>query len=265
MSICNFIQKLLKIKGYRVINFTFYNWCKELWLEVKPYKNGARCPRCNRRGKIIRTLDKPRIWQDIPVCGRMVFLVYMPREIKCRKHGRIQENIPWAEPHARVTYRFEYALLMYCSIMTQKATAKLLKISTSTLSDILHRTITRVREGHRIRGLTHIGIDEISYCKGRKYATIVYDLKRSCVLWVGMGKGRKTIDRFFTEELSRYQRKQITAACCDMGRAYIGAIEHWCPNATLVLDRFHIVKALNAAVDDVRKEQWRKRPARQTG
>ncbi len=145
MSIHNFIQKLLKFKGYRVSGFTFHNWCRELWVEVKPYKNGARCPRCNRRRKIIRTLDNPRTWQDIPVCGRKVYLVYTPREIKCRKHNRIQENIPWAEPHARVTYRFEYALLLYCSIKTQKAAAQLLKISTSTLSDILHRTITRMR------------------------------------------------------------------------------------------------------------------------
>lgn len=138
------------------------------------------------------------------------------------------------QPHARITYRFEYSLLIYCSIMTQKAAAELLKISTSTLSEMLHRSITRIRHGHKIRGLTHIGIDEISYCKGQKYATIVYDLKRSCVLWVGMGKGRETIDRFFTEELSAYQRKQITASCCDMGQTYIGALEHWCPNATLV-------------------------------
>ncbi len=35
MSILKFIQKLLKIKGYRVVDFTFKNWCKELWLEVK--------------------------------------------------------------------------------------------------------------------------------------------------------------------------------------------------------------------------------------
>ena len=258
MSILKFIQKLLKIKGYRVTGFTFHNWYQELWLEVKPYKNGARCPKCNRRGKIIRTFKQPRIWRDVPVCGRILFLAYCPREIKCSKHGRIQENIPWADQHARVTYRFEYLLLSYCSIMTQKAASELLKISASTLSDILHRTITRVRKGHRIRGLTHIGIDEISYCKGRKYATIVYDLKRSCVLWVGMGKGRETIDKFFAEELSVYQRKQIVAGCCDMGQAYIGAIEHWCPNATLILDRFHIVKALNTAVDEVRKEQWRK-------
>jgi transposase len=148
-------------------------------------------------------------------------------------------------------------MLLYCQLMTQKATARILYISKSTLSDLLHRTISRIRDGHRIRRLKTIGIDEISYCKGHKYATIVYDLDRSCVVWVGQGKGRETIDRFFAEQLSDYQKKQIKWASCDMSQSYIGAIEHHCPNATLVLDRFHIVKALNSAVDEVRKVQWR--------
>lgn len=43
-----------------------------------------------------------------------------------------------------------------------------------------------------------------------------------------------------------------------MSETFIGAIEKWCPNATLILDRFHIVKALNGAVDEIRIEQWRK-------
>ena len=258
MSACKFIQRLLNIKAFSVKHFTFRNWFKELWLEVKPYKNGALCPHCKRRGKIIHTLEEPRMWRDIPVCGRKVFFVYCPREIICRTHGRVQEDIPWAAPHARVTYRFEYSLLIYCSIMTQKAAAQLLKISQSTLSNLLHRVITRTRKGHKIRGLKMIGIDEISYCKGHKYATIVYDLERSCVAWIGKGKARDTIDGFFRNELSRYQRNRIVSACCDMSETFIGAIESWCPKAKLVLDRFHIVKALNAAVDEVRKEEWRK-------
>jgi len=170
----------------------------------------------------------------------------------------VQEDIPWAEGYARITYRFEYSMLVYCQIMTQKAAAKILHVPDSTLSDMLHRTITRIRDGHRIRGLKCIGIDEISYCKGHKYATIVYDLDRSCVVWVGQGKGRETIDIFFNEVLSDYQKSKIKWACCDMSETYIGAIEDHCSNAILVLDRFHIVKALNEAVDEVRKEQWRK-------
>jgi len=75
------------------------------------------------------------------------------------------------------------------------------------------------------------------------------------------GKGRETIDQFFHEALSDYQKAKIQWACCDMSPTYIGAIEEHCPNATLVLDRFHIVKALNAAVDEVRKQQWREASA----
>ncbi|MBW2083148.1 MAG: transposase family protein, partial [Deltaproteobacteria bacterium] len=66
----------------------------------------------------------------------------------------------WADPHSHITYRFEYAMFIYCQLMTQKAASKLLHIPKSTLSDLLHRSITCLRSGHRIRGLKSIGIDE---------------------------------------------------------------------------------------------------------
>ncbi len=256
MTINKFIRKLLKLKGLCVTGFKFANRNTVLNLWVKPHKNGCLCPSCGRRGRIVRTM-MPRMWRDLPVCGCCVLFWYCPREIQCPTHGRIQEDIPWAESYARITYRFEYAMLIYCQLMTQKAAAKILHIAGSTLSDLLHRSITRIRDGHRIRGLKSVGIDEISYCKGHKYATIVYDLDRSCVVWVGQGKGRETIDIFFNEVLSDYQKSKIKWGCCDMSETYIGAIEDHCLNATLVLDRFHVVKALNKAVDEVRKEQWR--------
>ena len=103
--------------------------------------------------------------------------------------------------------------------MTQTAAAQLLHVAKSTLSDLLHRTIERLRDGHRIRGLCRVGVDEISYCKGRKFAPIVYDLDRHCVVWVGKGKGRETIDAFFKQALSAHQRLAITSASCDMSQA----------------------------------------------
>ena len=257
MTVNKFIRKLLSLKGLFVISFKFNFRYRELNLWVKPYKNGRLCSICKRHGCIVHTLDTPRMWRDIPICGWSVFLWYHPREIKCPVHGRVQEDIPWADTNMRTTYRFEYIMLVYCQLMTQKAAAKILHIPKSTLSDQLHRAITRIRDGHRIRGLKTVGIDEISYCKGHKYATIVYDLDRSCVIWVGQGKERKTIDQFFNEMLSDYQKGQIKWASCDMSQTYIGAIEDHCPNAKLVLDRFHIAKALNEAVDEIRKEQWR--------
>jgi len=256
MIINKFIAQLLRLKGLKVSDFEFNNREKALHLFVQPHKNGRCCPTCQRRCEIVRIMEQRR-WRDIVICRWIVFLNYCPREILCPTHGRVQEEIPWADAYARITYRLEYMMLVYCQMMTQKAAAQLLHLSTSTLSALLHRSITRLRSGHRIRGLKSIGIDEISYCKGHKYATVVYDLDRSCVVWVGKGKGRETIDDFFATQLSEYQKSQVKRACCDMSETYIGAIESHLPNATLVLDRFHIVKALNEAVDEVRKQQWR--------
>lgn len=256
MTVTKLIGKLLKFKGFRCVDLAFRRNGR-LDVLVKPFKNGCQCPQCGRRGKIIRTRPELRFWRDIPVGPWSIWLMYWPREIDCATHGRVTERLPWADARARVTYRFEYLALRYGQIMTQKAAAELLRLSASTLSDLLHRSIRRLRSGHRIRGLKIIGIDEVAYHKGHKYATLVYDLERSCVVWIGQGKGRATIDRFFSEALSDYQKARIQTACCDMSQAYIGAIKDHCPNAALVLDRFHIVKALNEAVDAVRKQQWR--------
>jgi transposase len=252
-----FIVNLFRLKDIFVTDYQFKAKDKTLYLFLKPFKKGCRCPLCGRRCTIVHLSSSPRQWRDLPVCGWRVFFYYQPKEISCPTHGRLQEMIPWADPYARITYRFEYAMLMYCQWMTQKSASYLLHIPTSTLSDLLHQSIARSRDGHGIRELKSMGVDEISYCKGQKYATIVYDLDRSCVLWVGKGKGRETIDRFFQEALSKYQKSKILWAASDMSETYIGAIKEHCPNVTLVLDRFHIVKAVNGALDEVRKEQWR--------
>ena len=255
MSNLKLLNKILRLKGMKITRFWFKNRDKELHLTVKPYKNGCRCPQCGRRARIVRQTTELRRWEDLTLMGMKILLGYAPKEIQCPTHGRLQETIPWAPAYSRITYRLEWRICTLCQIMTQKAAAEILKMPASTLSDLLHRIITRVRYGHNIRGLVTLGVDEISFCKGRKFATLVYDLDRARVLWVGQGKGRQTIDRFFNECLSKGQKARILWASCDMSRAYTEAIKHHCPNVTLVIDRFHVVKALNQAVDEVRK--WR--------
>lgn len=257
MSNLKLLCKILHLKDMKITHFDFKHRDKELHLAVKPYKNGCRCPHCGRRGRMVWQAAAPRRWEDLTLMGLKVLFWYTPREILCPTHARVQESIPWADAYSRISYRLEWRLCALCQIMTQKAAAEILGMAPSTLSDLLHRIIHRVRDDHKIRGVTTLGVDEISFCKGRKFATLVYDLDRARVLWVGQGKGRESIDRFFNECLSEGQKARILWASCDMSRAYTEAIKHHCPNATLVIDRFHVVKALNEAVDEVRKEQWR--------
>lgn len=259
MSTAKFICKLFRFKNIlKVVDVRFTDYNRRLIIVVKPHKNGCRCPKCDKRGKIVCHTKVFREWKDIPVCGITVVLCYAPKEIICPTHGRVQEDIPWAGMFARVTQRFEYAVLRFGQQMTQKAAAERLQIPKSTFSDLVHSIITRERADHKIRDLTLMGVDEISYGKGHKYATIIYDLKRAKVVWVGAGKGSETLELFLKTKLSEYQRTKIRFACCDMSKAYISTIEKKLNKTTLVIDRFHIVKALNAAMDEVRKQEWRK-------
>ena len=170
MSNLKLLRTILRLKSLKITHFRCMHRDTELHLAVKPYKNGCRCPECGRRGRIVHQTTEFRRWEDVAVLGLRVVLWYAPKEIQCPTHGRVQEEIPWAPPHARVTYRLEWRLCALCQIMTQKAAAEILRLPTSTLSNLLHRVITRVRRGHTIRGLTTLGVDEISYCKGRKLA-----------------------------------------------------------------------------------------------
>ncbi len=90
--------------------------------------------------------------------GMKILLWYVPKEIHCPTHGRLQETIPWAPTRSHIPYRLEWRICALCQIMTQKATAEILKMPPSTLSDLLHRIITRVRDGHKIRGVTTLGV-----------------------------------------------------------------------------------------------------------
>jgi transposase len=251
------LGQMLRLDGMKVIGHQFREGFRQLVIWVKPYKNGCRCPVCERRCRIVSQGRDERRWTDIAHLGRGVELRYSPKEIECPSHGRAQELIPWAASYARMTYRAEWRLCTLSQLMTQQAVGQVMCMPKSTVSDNLHRVIQRTRAGHRIRGLVSIGIDELSYKKGQRYVTLVYDLDRAQVLWVGEGKGRATIDRFFTEVLTKEQRERIRWGSCDMANSYIEAIKEFCPNAKLVIDKFHLVKKLNEAVDEVRKEQWR--------
>ena len=94
MTVNRFIRNLLNLKELAVTHFELDVRHRILNLWVKPYKNGCRCPECNRRCRIVNEIGTYRIWRDLPIYGCSVLLWYCPKEILCRLHGWAQENIP---------------------------------------------------------------------------------------------------------------------------------------------------------------------------
>jgi transposase len=92
--------------------------------------------------------------------------------------------------------------------------------------------------------------------------TLVYDLQRARVVWVGRDPTRETMDRFF-RWLGRRRARAIQTVCSDMASAYSDAIRQHLPQATHVIDRFHVSQHLSRAIDEIRRQTWRTLVGRQ--
>jgi len=106
------------------------------------------------------------------------------------------------------------------------------------------------------KALRIIGIDEVSRAKGQRYLTLVYDLVRRRVVWIGEDRDAATMERFF-EWLGKRRARSIWVVCCDACAIYLDAIQLHLPKAQGLFDRFHVVQHLNHAVDEVRRQTWR--------
>jgi transposase len=110
-----------------------------------------------------------------------------------------------------------------------------------------------------------MGVDEIYLGKRQKFLTVVCNLETGEPLWFGQDRKKETLDEFFQKELSARQRRGITAACVDMWEPYRLSIEQWAPNCRIVYDKFHVLQHANAAVDEVRRQEFFRKGGRKRG
>lgn len=101
-----------------------------------------------------------------------------------------------------------------------------------------------------------IGIDEISRRRGHQYMTNDYDLEEARLLWTSEGRDEDSLRRFF-EHWGPERTERIVGISCDMWSPYMNMIKEYAPHATVVFDKFHVMRHLLEAVDKVRKEEAR--------
>jgi len=99
-------------------------------------------------------------------------------------------------------------------------------------------------------------VDEIKVFRGHKYLTLVYQLNTGVrrLLWCGPERRAKTLLRFF-HEFGKERSARIKFVCSDMWAPYLKVIARKAPQSLNVLDRFHIMRAFNEAIDQIRREE----------
>jgi len=101
-----------------------------------------------------------------------------------------------------------------------------------------------------------IGIDEISIRKGHTYRIVVSDLVRGRPIWFGgQDRSEASMQQFF-EALGKWKSEGIRLAVMDMWKPFRNATAKAAPQAAVLFDKFHIMRHLGDALDQVRKSEY---------
>ena len=244
------ITSFLGLQSHRVVRWKRHHksWI-ELWLEYDG--DTYRCPECGKSFR--RYYDRPWVrLRDLDISRHRVYVWVSRYRVRCPQCGvrRVESRI--ARHHARCTRRFERWLFTLTKSMPVKDVSELARIDWRTVKDAEIRYIVGLLRKRDLNGITDLGIDEVSEKKGHRYLTLVTDTVKRRVIWVGRGRDRAVLKKFFKWFGKKWTRR-IRCVVIDMHDPYELEIRKRCPRAALIYDHFHVIKPLSMAIDNIRR------------
>ena len=216
----------------------------------------AHCPKC-KSSNVATYKHRDRTLVGLPYGKCQVRFVVPVRKVICKNCKAVTyERVAFAAyKNARITRLLAKKLLARAADVSMKSLAEEYRISWRTVRDAIEDGL-RKRYRHRdFSKVTNIGIDELYVFRherpSRKYITTVRDQDAGSVLEVARGKGAAALKRF--ERKIAPSKENIKTVSMDMASSYNSWAEDFLPNATIIIDRFHVIKALNDRVDKARR------------
>lgn len=223
------------------------------------FKRGAEfsCQHCGMNGKVHDIVNEDRTWRHLDFWQYQTVLHGRLPRIHCKHCSKITTvKVSWAREHASFSWLFEAYVMALMTEMPVAAAARKVGEHDTRLWRIFHYYVERAMKEMDMTGVKRIALDETSSRRGHEYVTLFVDIDTKRVLLATEGKGSAGLSTFKQFVTGRgIGPTQIEEACCDMSAAFIAGLEEHFPTAQITFDKFHVMKLVNEAVDEVRREE----------
>ncbi len=252
-------KEMLGLQGsWYIKSVTLSKEIKQVTVEVALRKGLVWADPTNRTARAHINGWTERQWRHLDTCQFKTIIKARVPQLKY-SDGTVKElPVPWADRYARVSLSMEafvVELLQACPNI--KSVCSLTDLSWKTVDTIMKKAVERGLTRRAQVPMEHLGLDEKSIEKGHSYASILTDVSGSRVLNLVKGRTQEAAQELLETTLSQEQRAGIEAVAMDMWPAYMGAARETLPKASIVHDKFHVVKYLNECVDQVRRREHR--------
>jgi transposase len=225
----------------------------DVWVE-HPVGISWKCPKCAHQGSL-HDHSEERSWRHLDSCQFLTYLHARTPRIKCPEHGALQVGVPWAEPNSRFTLLFERLAVELLLQTHVQGAAEILRVSWAEAMHLMQRAVDRGRKKEEGVPLPkRLGIDEKHTPCG--VLTLVNNVDKRRVHQVLAGAKKLPLQEYL-ESYPEEQREAVEAVAMDMSDTFYGAVAATIPDSAdkIVYDRFHVMKMVTKAVNQVRLDE----------
>jgi transposase len=197
-----------------------------------------------------------KTWRHLNFFQHQAYLTARVPRVHCDKCGIKTVNVPWARPDSGFTLLFEAMLMAMIPAMPVAAVARMVGEHDTRLWRVVHHYVDQARARADASKVTRVAIDETAARRGHNYIALFVDIDQARVLFATEGRDAETVARF-ADDLTAHggDPDQVSEVCIDMSPAFIKGTADSLPNAAITFDKFHAVKIINDAVDQVRRAE----------
>jgi len=226
------------------------------------FQRGAKfpCPECAGADRSVHDTEVKQ-WRHLNFFEHHAYLhARMPR-MRCDKCGVRTVGVPWARPGSGFTLLFEAFVMTLAKEMPVMGIAALVGEWDTLLWRMIRHWVDQARSEQDFSEVSKVGIDETAARRGHNYISVFVDLDNSGAIFATQGKDASTVGRFVEDfEAHDGKAENIEEVCCDMSPAFIRGVRDSLPQAQMTFDKFHVIKIVNDAVDQVRRAEQKDRP-----
>lgn len=241
------ISTLLDLKDVIVYKTLHTEHFIQVFIKTNPKPHP--CPVCGQLTSKIHDY-RTQVIKDLPALRKQLLLVLRKRRYVCRCGKKFYESYSFLPKYHRMSNRLSAHL---CEEMSKCIPVSMIAKDAGVSTHTVSRIFNFVKYPRVLKMPKVLCIDEF---KGNtdagKYHCLLVDGESHQILDVLPSRNKSDLMSYFAS-IPRYERLKVKFFVCDMCGYFAQVAKALFPNAIIIIDKYHFVRQVTWAVENVRK------------
>ena len=236
---------ILNLPAYKVLRVEETEHDYHIRAEVA--QRPSHCTNCGS-DRLLRYGRNEQLVRDLSIHGKRVGIYVDTQRWRCQACGKtFMEPLPAINTKREMTDRLVVWIGQQSLRRTFASIAEDIGLDEKTVRNIFRDYVNELEKTVRFETPTWMGIDEIHIIKPR---CVISNIRSNTIVNLLPNRDKKTVINYLGNLDGRHD---VQTVAMDMWVPYRDAVQAVMPDARIVIDKFHVVRMANDAVERVRK------------